>query len=71
MVTRPRDRAAAAVTSYAHRPRLPLAGEGKGGFAAVVVTNESDLVDLFVTISFFWMATPARWPGRHSVTKGD
>jgi len=70
-VTGPRDRGAAPVANHARRPLRPLAGVGKGGKAAAVVTNASNLVDLFVTILFFWMVTPASWPGRRPVTKGD
>lgn len=71
MVTGPRDRGAAPVANHARRPLRPLAGVGKGGKAAAVVTNASNLVDLFVTISFFRMVTPGSWPGRRAVTKGD
>lgn len=68
MVTGPRDRGAAPVANHARRPLRPLAGVEKGGKAAAVVTNASNLVDLFVTILFFRMVTPAGWPGWPSVT---
>ncbi|WP_426259143.1 hypothetical protein [Shigella flexneri] len=70
MVTGLRDRGAESVAKPARRP-LAAGGRGKGGFAALVVTNASNLVDLFVTISFFGMVTPGSWPGRRAVTKGD
>ncbi len=60
MVTVRGDRGAAAVTNQARRPACRWQGRGKGGSAAVMVTNESNLVDLFVTIfRFFWPKSKA------------
>lgn len=53
MVTGIPAAAAAPVTRSPRRPRLPSAGGGKGGYAADVVTNNLNKVDLFVTIFVF------------------